>query len=246
MKKTIVALLIASATLTAAPATAVTTGPLAVSTSPLSINTSSSCATVPITWYLTSAPSGVTTWTVDGDIVDSAGASRGWIFEYENLPVTQAGESFQMCGLAEGTTSFTVAADIDAWTSEYTMYSTRFVGSLTVTRTTPPPPPPPPPVTINTRMVVDGAPIWFMRRTYARIGAVIEFRGPCSSGRRDVTMSGKRSAGGWKRITGWTVDETAYLKARVPHSFRTVRFETTATQVCTADTTLPLKVPRRS
>lgn len=232
------------ATITAAlPAAAVPEGPLTVTTSSMTIGTTTSCATFPITWYLKSAPIDVSTWAIDGDIVDSAGASRGSIFEYESLPVTQATSSYTVCNLPEGPSTFTVAADVDAWSSSfYSHYAIKGSTTLTITRTTPPPPPP---VIINTQMVIDGKPTWFERRTYARIGALLEFRGACASGARDVTMTGRKASGGWRKLASWTVDETAYLKAKVPYSFRKVRFETTATSVCTADTTLPVKVPSR-
>lgn len=247
MKSTIAATLlalVAGLTITATPAQAVPDGPLAVSTSSLSIATSSSCATFPITWYLNSAPSGVDTWSVDGDIVDGAGASRGWIFEYESLPVSQAGASFTLCGLAEGANSFTVAADVDAWTPDYDMYSTRFAGTLTVTRTTPPPPPP---VVFATRMVLNGDPFWIKRGTHARLIASIEFRGPCVVGKRSLTLSGRRSDGPWKLIGKTTVNsaERTSARARVPYSFRKVRFEVAATTSCTADRTAAIRVPRR-
>ena len=237
--------LTAAVTMAPAPASAVDNGPLAVTTSSLSTSTSTSCATVPITWYLTSAPSDVDTWSVDGDIVDLGGASRGWIFHYEKLPVTQAGDTYTICGLVEGANTFTVAADVDAWTPSYTMYSTRFTGTLTITRTTPPPPPPP---VFNTRMIVAGSPSWTERPDFARLLARIEFRGyACKTGRRELILAGRRGAGDWKVIGKTKVDSAhpTTVTAKVGYSFRKVRFETTATPGCTADTTLPLRVPRK-
>jgi hypothetical protein len=222
-------------------AVAVPAGPLAVTTSSLSITTNYSCASVPLTWYLTSAPSGVDTWSVEGDIVDSTGASRGWIFEYEKLPVTQAGETFSICGLAEGTNTYTVAADVDAWTPSYTMYSTRFVNTLTVTRTTPPPPPPTPPAAST--ISFDGKPIWFKRATYARIGALAKVQSLCT-GERTITLSGLRN-GAWRPLRTRAGYSSAYLRARVPYSFRHVRVEVAATARCQAAISRNVSVPKK-
>jgi hypothetical protein len=243
MKKTLLAPIVALLALvaTAAPVAAVPVGPLAVTTSSLSIAASYSCAQVPITWYLTSAPAGVDTWSIDGDIVDSAGASRGWIFEYEQLPVTQAGDTFDICGLAEGANTYTVAADVDAWTPDFDMYSTRFTATLTITRTTPPPPPPPPPAATSVRF--DGRPAWFKKKTHARMGALVEVKSSCS-GERSITLSARRS-GAWKplrRVAGYS---SAYIKARVPYKYKQVRLEVAATPACLGATSRAVSVPKK-
>lgn len=229
---------------TTAQASAVVVGPLAVTTSSLAIATSYSCASVPLTWYLSSAPEGVDTWYVGGDIVDGTGASRGLIFEYEQLPVTQASDTFSICNLAEGVNTFTVAVDVDAWTPSFTMYSTRFVSTLTITRTTPAPPPPPPPAPpAATSVRFDGRPIWFERSKYARIGALVEITSTCSEP-RTVTLAASKG-GGWRALGSDRGYSSAYLKVRVPYKYKRVRLEVAGTAKCVGAISRSVKVPKR-
>lgn len=244
MKKILTSVLVTAAMMTPTAAlAAVPEGQLAVTTSPLTISTTSTCATLPLTWTLTSAPAGVTSWSVDGDIVDAAGASRGSIFEYERLPVTQAGEAFQICNLPEGVSTFNVAADIDAWTADYTTYSTRFLGTLTVTRTTPPPP------VIEqdkTRVTWVGKPSWEKWKSVAQLDAKVNVKSECYD-RRGVSLMGQRRPGGpWKKLIGSRLDsgrvEIAYP---VKYIYKRVRIEVAETLLCEGATSRSLVVPKK-
>ena len=257
LRPAILSLAIAAASTAAiavVPAASQAAGPtLTVTTSALDRTTSTACVALPITWYV-SVPDGASNWLVDGDIIDSVGASRASIFEYEQAAVTQASGSYQLC-VPEGVTTFRLVADVTSsdYTYPYTGDQTvRVDSTFTITRPAYVPPPPPAPITVRTTAKLGTSPTWIKRDGYARLGDVLKAKYPCGSycgPTRRIKLEGLR-AGRWAKI-GTMMWESSfiYLSANVKYKYTKVRVffpaKTIGSVTWTAATTNAVRVPRR-
>lgn len=219
-------------------------GPLSVDTSALSQVTTSECAEVPITFYLASAPADVEDWVVDGDIVDSAGASRGWVFEYETLPVTQATDSYTICGLPLGTSTFTLAVDLRAYGSgSGSMYEGRYLKTFYITRNAVSSPPPEP-IKGKSELKLGRASLQ-NKSTHVRLVVRVTVKG-CTEA-RPLVLRGLRgpSAARWTKIKSVRVNKSVLLRAKVPSKFVRVRAYLAEGKSCKGAISKAIRMPRR-
>lgn len=223
---------------------AVPAGPLNVDTSTLSQVTTSECATVPITFYLQSAPADVEDWVVDGDIVDSAGASRGSVFEYETLPVTQATDTHTICGLPLGTSTFTLAVDLRAYGSGFeSFYEGRYLKTFYLTRNAVPAPPPEP-IKAKSELKL-GRPHIQQKTTHSKLVVPIKVKG-CTESRALVLrgLTGP-SAARWTKIKSVRVIKSVLLRAKVPNKFVRVRGYLAESDACKNAISASIRMPTR-
>ena len=123
---------------------------ITVSTTAPTATTTGACVSLPVTYYVAVSGTGVDDWGIDGDIISSAGASVDSVFEYEQAAVTQASNTYTLCGLVDGTNSFRLVATAEAYDWESTNDYKRTIYldlPITITKTVYVPPPPAPVVT---------------------------------------------------------------------------------------------------
>ncbi len=202
-----------------APAHSVPEGPLSIDTSTISQITTNDCAELAVTYYLATAPADLADWVVDGDIVDAAGASRGSVFEFETLPVTQASDTYRVCGLPFGTSTFTLAVDLRGYSRTLdNVYRGRYLKTFYVTRNEPPAP------TVKGKSTLKtGKPALTSRRAHVQLGLSVKVQG-CTEP-RVLTLRGLKNANSarWIKIRTQKISASAYLRAKVPYKFTRVR-----------------------
>jgi hypothetical protein len=223
---------LAAVSLVAAPAHA---GDFNVTHDNLNVATASSCATIPLTWNAMVNPD-AQNWGLDGDVINAAGASVHFIYEYEQAAVTTVTDTFTLCGLAVGANTFRLAVTAQAydWTDPYTGDRTLNIDELfTVTYTPPPPPPPPPPptdYTCSTSAAVDKDLSWWTRKAnvaaldmWVKIGQSNSW--PCDKyTKRTVKIQARTLDGPWITLRTYTGKSTfVSADVNVDYKYRKVR-----------------------
>lgn len=230
-------------TATTANAEAVPVGPLDIDTSTLSQVTTSDCAQVPITFYLVTAPADVEDWVVDGDIVDSAGASRGSVFEYETLPVSQATDTYSICGLPMGTSTFTLAVDIRAYGHDLdSFHEGRYIKTFYITRNAVVTPPPAPAKGKSELKL--GRVRLQEKASHVKVVVAVKVRG-CTEDRALVLRATNPNYSRWAKVKAARITTRGVVSAKVPAKFTRARFYLAEGPTCKSDISSTIKLPDR-
>jgi hypothetical protein len=221
-------------------------GTLTATTSSLTISSSTSCATFPITWFVT-VPDGADNWSISGDIINSAGASVASIFYYEQAAVTQASDSYTLC-VPAGTTSYTVSADVESYDNDYPFpgdATIHFSQPLNVTYT---PPPPPPPATFKSSVHVKDI-VKYRAAHGVKVGFLARLKNSCGCNVTRSLQVQARKHGTWHTLHAYARVTNGFktVSLTVPYGYDKVRARTPATIIggdtFRAATSLPFSIP---